>query len=332
MFNKVKKEQRILFLDRFFCHWRRSFSAKSCVVQLLLLPTIFGVWYFGVGAFFVVLTSVVTCYVTGVAICLFEKKPISWLHSGSVLTGLLIGLTCGATTPLYMLVVGGVVAEFMGKLVFKRLGKNMLNPAVVGRSAIAILETIDPIEYADLSTGASALFKNEGGLIPPYYIDAFLGLTKGSIGETCALLFVITGFIVLRYVVIKWQAPVAMVLTVPILVAVLPPTAEIVGHAPWVVDPILFLIGSPILLLAFFFVTDPVSSPNTVAGGIVFGVGVGVFAVLGKLYTSIAGVEMYGILVMNFLTPYLNRLTFKSQRRNRNRTNRRNFKKVNSFH
>jgi electron transport complex protein RnfD len=278
---------------------------------LLLLPTTFGILYFGVGALAVISTSLATCYLTGIAICLLEKRSVNWMHPGSVLTGLLIGLTCGETTPLYMIVVGGIVAELLGKIVFKGSHRNILNPAVVGRSAIAILETIDPIEYADLSTGASTLFKNEGGLIPPEYVDALLGLTKGSIGETSALILLITGFIMLRYVVIKWQAPLAMIITVPIVVAILPPTSEIVGHAPWVVDPILFLIGSPILLLALFFVTDPVTTPNTVAGGVIFGIGVGLLAVLGKLYTTIAGVEMYGILIMNVLTPYLNRLTFR---------------------
>ncbi len=114
----------------------------------------------------------------------------------------------------------------------------------------------------------------------------------------------------LRYVVVKWHGALAMIITVPIAVAIFPPTSEIVGHAPWVVDPVLFLIGSPVLLLALFFVTDPATTPNTVAGGVLFGVGVGILAVLGKLYTSIAGVEMYGILLMNILTPFLNKITF----------------------
>jgi electron transport complex protein RnfD len=187
---------------------------------------------------------------------------------------------------------------------------NCFNPAVIGRTAIAILETIDPIEYADISTGASTLFKEAGGLLPPEYINALLGLTKGSIGETSAIILMITGFIMLRYVAVKWQGAVAMIITVPIAVALLPATPEIVGHAPWVVNPILFLIGSPTLLLALFFVTDPATSPNTVAGNVLFGIGVGLFAVLGKLYTSIAGVEMYGILLMNLVSPWLNQLSF----------------------
>jgi electron transport complex protein RnfD len=311
MTSQIESGHFLRKVDKRIFRWRSAFGAKNCVIQLLLAPTIFGVWYFGFGALAVVTAAVITCYLTGLVLCLMEGKPLKWSHPGSILTGLLIGLTCGAATPLYMIIIGGVIAEFFGKIVLKGPRGNIFNPAVVGRTGIAILETVDPIEYADLSTGASTLFKEAGGLLEPEYINALLGLTKGAIGETSAVILLIVGVVMLRYVVIKWHAPVAMIITVPIAVAVLPPTPEIVGHAPWVVDPILFLIGSPTLLLAFFFVTDPATTPNTRAGSMLFGAGVGLLAVLGKLYTTIAGVEMYGILIMNILTPYFNRLTFE---------------------
>lgn len=313
MMRKLNLTGYIQEVDKQFVRWRAAYGAKNCVIQLLILPTVFGLFYFGVDALFVVATSVSVCYLTGIFICRLENRHFKWNHSGSVLTGLLIGLTCGTATPLYMIVVGSVVAEFLGKVVLRGWRGNYLNPAVVGRSAIAILETVDPIKYADLSSGASTLFKNAGGLIEPEYIDPFLGLTRGSIGETSALILFITGFIMLRYVVIKWHASIAMIITVAVAVAVLPVTSEIVGHAPWVVDPVLFLIGGPTLLLALFFVTDPATTPNTVAGSIIFGIGVALFAVFGKLYTTIAGVEMYGILIMNALTPYLSQLTFEKK-------------------
>ncbi len=297
-------------LDKLFKNWRRQYSAKTCVLHALLGPTIFGIAYFGFDAGIVVLSAVICCYLAGLLFSYLDDKSLRLYHPGSILTGLLIGLTCGAATPIYMLVVGAIVAEFIGKLVLKTRRRNLFNPAVLGRTAVAILETIDPIEYADLSTGASVLFKEAGGLVHPEYLNAFLGFAKGAIGETSALMLLIAGFIMLRYVVVKWQGAVAMIITVPILVFILPASVEVVGHAPWVGDPLLFLIGSPTLLLALFFVTDPATSPNTVAGCVLFGIGVGIFAVLGKLYTSIAGVEMYGILLMNLFVPLLNRLSF----------------------
>jgi len=305
-----KEDNLFVKLDRLLKEWRARFGAKHSAIHLLVFPSLFGVWYFGLAASIVLSTSVITCYLVGYLITSLEGRAVKWDHAGSTLTGLLIGLTCGAATPLYMVIVGCIVAEFLGKLVLRGPRSNIFNPAVLGRTAIAILETVDPIEYADLSAGASTLFKEAGALVQPEYINAWLGLTKGSIGETSAVILIFVGFIMLRYVVVKWHAAVAMIITVPIAVAVLPPTAEIVGHAPWVLDPILFLIGGPTLLLAFFYVTDPATTPNTAAGTIIFGIGVGLFAVIGKLYTSIVGIEMYGILIMNLFTPFINRLSF----------------------
>lgn len=292
--------------------FKRGYTAKEKLLFCLMPPTLFGIAFFEVSALFVVATAVFSCWLMAILLRWVDGESIDYYHPGSLITGLLIGMTCSAATPLYMIVIGCCAAEFFGKRVFRNASGNVFNPAVLGRSAIAIFETIDPVQYADLSTGASTLFKSAGGIIPPEYLGAFLGTTKGAIGETSALLLIISGLIVLKYVVIKRHAAVALIITVPVAVAVLPAPVDVIGHAPWVMDPFLFLIGGPTLLMAFFFLTDPSTTPKTPAGGVIFGVGVGVMAVLGKLYTSVPGVEMYGILLMNLLTPTLNKLTFKT--------------------
>ncbi len=283
---------------------RNKIGAEWATILLLLPVAAFGSIYFGLDAFLVLLLSTLTAMIAGAIVAWGDGEKVKVFNSGSIVTGLLIGLTLGSQTPFYMIVVGCFVAEFVGKYVFTHF-KNHLNPAVLGRTAIAILETYDPISYADLSTGASALFKEAGGLFPPDYWNALFGFTKGSIGETSAFLLIIIGFFMLKYVVVKKEAAISMILTVPIVVFLVPDTPEIVGHAPWVSDPLLYLIGGPSLLMAFFFLTSPSTTPDTKMGGILFGVGVGILSVLGKMYTSIAGVEMYSILIMNFLVPVL---------------------------
>jgi NADH:ubiquinone oxidoreductase subunit F (NADH-binding)/Na+-translocating ferredoxin:NAD+ oxidoreductase RnfD subunit len=285
-------------------YFRNKIGAEWCTILLLLPVATFGSIYFGLDAFVVLLLSTLITMIAGAIIAWSEGKKVNVFNPGSIVTGLLIGLTLSPQTPFYMIIVGCFIAEFVGKTVFAHFN-NHFNPAVVGRTAIAILETYDPIAYADLSTGASALFKEAGGLIPPDYWNALFGFTKGSIGETSALLLIIVGFLMLKYVVIKREAAISMILTVPIVVFLVPDTPEIVGHAPWVSDPLLYLIGGPSFFMAFFFLTSPSTTPNTKMGGILFGVGVGVLSVLGKMYTTIAGVEMYSILIMNFLVPVL---------------------------
>lgn len=294
-----------------FSTLRKRLSAKDGLLLCLLPPATFGVFYFGFDAFMVLFASTFSAWAMAIVIRWTENKPIKLYQPGPLITGLLIGMTCTAAIPLYMVVIGSCAAEVIGKKVLVGKHGNIFNPAVLGRSFVAIFETIDPVQYADLSSGASTLFKAAGGIIHPEYIAAFLGTTKGSIGETSDLILLLVGVLVLRFVVLKWHAAVAMICTVPLAVLAFPAPADVVGHAPWVMDPLLFLIGGPTMLMALFFLTDPATTPKTPAGGIIFGVCVALMAVYGKLYTSIAGVEMYGILVMNLLTPYLNRLSFR---------------------
>lgn len=294
---------------------RQNLGAKWCTFILLLPLALFGSLYFGVNAFLVLLLSTLTTMIAGALIQWSNNQPVKVFNPGSMITGLLIGLTLSPLTPVYMIIIGGFVAEYIGKRILPELSngkiKNIFNPAVLGRSVIAVLETYDPIAYADLSSGASLLFKEAGGLVPPSYWQAFFGFSKGSIGETSTFLLIIVGVLMLRYVVIKREAAIAMILTIPVVVFLLPDTPEIVGHAPWMSEPLVYLMGGPSLLMAFFFVTSPETSPNTIKGGIIFGMGVGLLSVLGKMYTTIAGVEMYAILIMNLMVPLLDSKRFK---------------------
>ncbi|MCW8935019.1 MAG: RnfABCDGE type electron transport complex subunit D [Gammaproteobacteria bacterium] len=295
--------------------FRQTVGAKWSTFILLLPLAIFGSIYFGINAFFVLLVSTLSTMLAGAIIQWSNGGVVKIFNPGSMITGLLMGLTLSPLTPFYMIIIGGFVAEYIGKQALPALSKgkigNIFNPAVLGRAVIAVLENFDPVPYADLASGASLLFKEAGGMLQPYYWDAFLGFTKGSIGETSTLLLLIVGFLMLRYVVIKREAAITMLLTVPVMVFILPETPEIVGHAPWMSEPLVYLMGGPTLLMAFFFVTAPETSPNTIKGGIVFGMGVAVLSVLGKMYTSIAGVEMYAILIMNLMIPLLNSKRFR---------------------
>ena len=136
----------------------------------------------------VLCTSVLLCLAMGTVPRLISGAPFSLLHPGSMITGLLIGLTVTADLPIYMLVVGTLVAQLPGKLPIRYLGRNPLNPAVLGRSAIAVLEWLDPRSFAaDITTSASILAKGAGGLQFPDLQSALLGLTPGAIGETSTI-------------------------------------------------------------------------------------------------------------------------------------------------
>jgi NADH:ubiquinone oxidoreductase subunit F (NADH-binding)/Na+-translocating ferredoxin:NAD+ oxidoreductase RnfD subunit len=291
---------------------RRRLGARWCVAILLSLPCLFGIYRFGPKAALLLLTSILSCVLANNISRRLAEEPTKFFNPSTLITGMLIGLTLQESTPIYAVIAGGLVAEIPGKWILKNLGRNLINPAILGRSFIAILEWADPIvkessRGVDLISGASVLFKDEGAIYRPKMVEAFLGFTDGAIGETSAIILLVCGVLLLRYVVIKKEAAVTMILSVPLWVIVLPTPIETLGHAPWVENPLLYLLGGSTLLCAFFFATDPVTTPRTRGGGIVFGSLAGLLGVLGRKYTQVPGCEMFGILLMNLLTPALDR-------------------------
>ncbi len=298
---------------------RARLGAKWCVVLLLIPPTVFGIAHFGPRAGIVVGLSVLLCMAATIVPRLLSGKEYVLFHPGAIITGLLIGLTLSAETPLYMIVVGALVAQLPGKFKFGWLQRNPLNPAALGRTAIAILEYLDPTAYGsfdnvDVATSASALFKEAGGHARPVMSDLVAGFHPGAIGETSEMVLIPVGILMLCFVVIKRHAAIAMILTVPLVALCVPAQSAVVGHAPWIDNPLIYLFASNTMLLAIFFVTDPMTTPQTRWGGVLFGVGVGVLGVLGRRYTAIPGAEMYAVLIMNFAVVVFGGVLFRSSR------------------
>lgn len=283
---------------------RARLGAKWSVVLLILPLVAFGALHFGPRAGLVTALTTASCVGANVALRRLLGEPFRWLNPGTVVTGLLLSLTLSADTPLYMLPVGAVVAEIFGKYPVPGLRRSLLNPAALGRGAIAVLETIDPTLLPDIITSASPLMVVSGGHgAPSIFAELLLGLTKGAIGETNKLLLLFVGLPLLTFVALKRDAAYALLVSVPVYVALLPATPAIDGHAPWAMNPLVYLLGGSTLMMAFFFCTDPVTTPKTRLGGWIFGAGAGLVGVLGRLYTTIPGCEMWGVLVMNAATP-----------------------------
>lgn len=291
---------------------RARLGAKWAVALFLVPVAAFGVVRLGPRAGFVLALSVSICMGTSILVRALSGQPWRLLNAGSIVTGMLLGLTLSADVPVYMILVGALVAEVVGKIRIDRLASNPFNPAALGRAAIAVIELLDPPDYAALHvdglSSASPLLVNAGGNRAPELWAIFVGNTPGAIGETSALLLGLSGLLLLAFVVVKREAAVAMLVTIAALTVMLPATAEIYGHAPWVLDPVVYLLGGPAFLYAFFFATDPATTPNTRWGGVIFGVGAGALGVLGRLYTTIPGAEMWAILIMNLASPGLDRL------------------------
>ncbi len=298
------------------------------VTYSLLPAASAALWYFGISALLVMITGILFAMLTeGVYNRLTNKKQT--LHDGSaLLTGLLMAMTLPPGIPLWMVALGAFFAIAVGKLIFGGLGGNIFNPALVGR---AFLQASFPVtlttwvaagnggsfmhwrgsaftlpfvqEKVEAVTGATplSLMKFEGQLTPLKHL--FLGQSAGSLGETSAFLLLLGGIYMAARHYINWRIPTAIFITVIL-------TAGILHQInPDKFAPFWFhLFSGGLMLGALFMATDPVTSPITHRGCWIFGAGIGLLVVIIRTFGGLPEGVMYAILLMNGVSPLLNRI------------------------
>jgi len=273
------------------------------VVLALLLPTAAGIYFFGLRALLVVVTSIVAAVAAEYIAKKLRKKPFVWDWSAA-LTGLLLALVLPPTLPLWMVALGSIFAITIVKEAFGGLGHNIFNPALGGRAfltacfAVKMTTWTEPGGFtADAFTTATPLgssFVWAGDKLS-LYRDLLLGNTGGSIGETSALLLIIGGILLLAFKIINWKIPVFYIGTVALL-------SWAVGE-----DPLFQILAGGVMIGAFFMATDYVTSPITSRGRIIFGIGAGVMTVIIRQYGGLPEGVCYSILFMNALTPLIDK-------------------------
>ncbi|MBN2280872.1 MAG: RnfABCDGE type electron transport complex subunit D [Candidatus Marinimicrobia bacterium] len=284
------------------------------VVLALLPAVVFSVYYFGLRSMLVIMTAIAACLVTEFLLKKLRNKKIN--EGSAVVTGLLLAMTLPPSIHLGYVVLGSVFAIGIGKEIFGGLGNNIFNPALLGR---AFLQASFPVKMTtwtptklmvlDAKTFATPLggFKFGENIIhnfSDYWNGLIMGNIGGCIGETSAAAIALGGF----YLIVKrwsdWRIPVSYLLSVFVL-----------GGIFWLInpaqypDPVFHLFSGGLMLGAFFMATDMVTSPETKLGSWIFGIGCGFFLVLIRLFGGLPEGVMYSILLMNAITPLINRFT-----------------------
>jgi len=272
------------------------------VVKALIPAVLAAVYFFGFQAFSIIMVSVIGCIVTEYLFQNVRGKEITINDGSAVITGILLALTLPPTSPLWMVLVGSVVAIGLGKHVFGGLGHNPFNPALVGRAFILaaypvrMTNWMNPIRMIDVTTSATPLsLVNQGA--PVDYWNLFIGNIGGSLGETSALALLLGGAYLIYKGYINWRIPAAMLSTVFIL-------SFIAGF-----DPIAHLFAGGLILGAFYMATDMVTSPITKKARWIFGIGAGLIVVIIRLWGGYPEGVLYSILLMNTTVPLLDRYT-----------------------
>ena len=288
-------------------HVRNGVSTKNIMydVAIAMLPaTIWGVMQFGIYSLVVVAATVLSCVLSEYAFETLMHKPVTISDGSAVVTGMILGLNMPPTIPLWMPVLGGVFAIIVVKQLYGGLGQNWMNPALAARCFLLIsfagsmTKFTDPV--TDAIAGATPLAAIKAG--GTYDVASmFIGKIPGTIGEVSVIALLIGSAYLLYKKVITIRIPGTYILTFAVF-------AFLFGqhNVSYVLAEV---CGGGLVFGAFFMATDYVTSPITPKGQIVFGVCLGIFTGLFRLFGGSAEGVSYAIIFCNMLVPLIEKYT-----------------------
>lgn len=319
-------------------HISQPLSTRTVMVDVIigLAPAMAAAgYYFRLRAAVLIAVCVIASGATEFLCNAIRKKPCSLGDFSAVVTGIILALSLPPMLPVWAAVIGCVVGVAIGKMVFGGLGSNIFNPAMVGRTFLAVSfgtlmttwtvpATVDsnmsvisaenmliegPSEWRTQATPlawSKMAIKNENGA-DTYAKDEFFGTITGEVGgclgETSAVALLIGGAYLLLRRTISIHIPAAVLLSALVF--------GVVGY--WsdsmaYVQPFYHLTGGGMLICAFFIATDPVTAPLTRRGMWIFGIGVGGLTMLIRMLGGYPEGVMFAVLIMNSVTPLIDRL------------------------
>lgn len=272
---------------------------------------------------FVILGGIFTYFIEKFFARFFLKKKDfllkQYMHSSfSILPGLFLSLILPINTPIWVLFFGAFITVFLGKIVYGGFGNNIFNPALIGRLFVITIYAgvivksggylnVYEVDTISSATPLSNVATIEGigtyeTLVSPYgtLMDFFVGFIPGTIGETSALLCIIAYLYLSITKVIKRKIPIIYVGTVFLITWVI---GYMNGLDTWY--PIFQIFSGGLMFGAVFMATDPVTSPTTPIGQVLYALSLGILTVVFRYMTPAPEGVLTSILTMNMFVPML---------------------------
>ena len=305
-------------------HAHKAASVRRIMhgVNVSLIPVIvISILYFGIRVLGLYVIAVLSCVGTEALVKVVRRQSWTSILDGSaVVTALLLVMVLPPGISPVIVVIGSAVAIFIGKEVFGGIGQNVFNPALVGRAFIAAAYPVQITEWTparevfrflppaqtlsvtDGVTTATPLAAARFDGINESLTRLFFGQTGGSIGATSVLFIMIGGLALLWLQIIRWRMVASFLGTIVVGTGIF-----------WLIDPASYasplyhLLAGGVVFAAFYMITDMVTTPYTHTGTVIFGVGAGILTVIIRLFGGFPEGVMYAILLMNAVTPIINR-------------------------
>ncbi|MCL4778822.1 MAG: RnfABCDGE type electron transport complex subunit D [Gammaproteobacteria bacterium] len=321
-----------------------SVAGMMRVVILALLPAVgVSAWFYGPGILFnIAVASLAALGTEALALRLRHKPVAASLGDGSALVAaLLFAFALPPLCPWWVTATGMVFAIGLVKHAYGGLGYNLFNPAMAGYVLVLVsfpdLMTgwpppdIGDLDYQRPGIGATLQYGLTGRFPDALTLDAVTRATTldrvreglgamrtmdeirmhpvfgdfGGAGWEWVNNFVAIGGAVLLWLgIIRWHTPAGVL-------------GGLLGMASlfWLMDPEIHaspgmhLFSGGAMLGAFFVATDPVSSPTTARGRLIYGGGIGVLTYVIRSWGSYADGIAFAVLLMNMAVPLIERWT-----------------------
>jgi len=298
-------------------------KAMRLVTMALLPALIFATYLFGLRALLIAVISILAAIGAEAVIQRMLGRKITITDGSAILTGLLLAFNLPPGVPWWLPAVGSAFAIIFAKQLFGGLGYNFINPALAGRAFLMaswpslmtkewlapIGGTLSGIDGISAATPLS-LLKNPANYGNPEIIirqlndfdtikNIFLGKIGGCVGETSAFFLLIGGLFLLFLRIIDYRIVFGYLGSFALLAWLLPTQGSVAFH----------LFAGGLVLGAFFMATDWVTSPVTKKGRWIFGIGCGVITIIIRIWGGYPEGVSYSILLMNALTPLIDRWT-----------------------
>ena len=303
-------------------HIASPVSTQNIMIDVLiaLIPCVIAsVIIFGLYPLLVIILSTGGAVLGEFLFCKISKKQHTLSDMSAVVTGVILGLNLPPVVPLYLPLVGGLFATMLVKMLFGGLGKNFANPAITARIFLLLAWSgmmsgyVAPVNWAavgakglfsyftkvDAVTTATPLAVVNSGSSEVSLLALFLGQTGGSSGETCALAILIGAVYLIVKRVIDWRIPLVAVATVAVF-------SLFFNHFDFAMILPNILSGG-LLFGCVFMATDYATSPNTKLGIYIYAFGIGFLTILVRKFANMPEGMSFAILLMNIVTPLLDR-------------------------
>lgn len=289
---------------------------------LALVPAlVVGLYYFGLPAVITVALAIASAVATELLYTRLRKIPDTVMDMHAALLGLLLGMILPAGAPWWLPLVGGLLTVGLGKLLFGGLGGYPMNPVLIAWAALSLSwpEHMNSF-YAALGapevteTPLMALKYDAATLEVYRSADLWLGLNAGAIGATCTWALLAGGIYLVIRKLVPWQIPLGVlagVIGMSYLAAYTDPKLTQLGYTTlgqvWTIASFHLATGG-LMIAAFFLAPEPVSSPMTPWGTLLYGLGIGFMTVIVRSWGSPVDGVFFAVLVMNAATPLFDRI------------------------